>query len=140
MAKARLAEIDVEQRRAKIAASIYERGAYFAGDSLDVCIIDGDDMPTVFPDGACTCIAASHGVNCLCKLVADLVRSNYASLSVAPAVPDQLNDAVESSVEPVQPLKTANEIYQEETDKAVKQLEACLDFVKSGGMFYLFYM
>jgi hypothetical protein len=94
LAKAEDRGISVEDARSRVAMKLFQDKSYHE-DNGEIVVYDGEFVSTVLHGNRCTCVAASHGLTCLCQQIAIMVSevaTGSASDVVAPvdnAVPSE---------------------------------------------------
>jgi hypothetical protein len=68
---------DVQHMREILAKDLFERDHYTVDDN-DISVLD-EEVTTVIGGKKCTCIASSHGIRCICLMVAELVAQSDAA-------------------------------------------------------------
>lgn len=125
--------LDVEQMRRRVADDIIISQSY---EVVDDEVLVFQDIMTVVSGKRCTCIAASHGLYCVCRLVSDAVAkledaaaTNTLPLPVdddTPASPINVADDIPTAADPTERELTKNE------ETALKLLDCMSDYIRSG--------
>ena len=100
---ARMKELDIEHARMRHAEELFSGGLYAQyGD--EILIFDDDNYVNTVNGMNCTCIAASHGVRCACKMVVDLIMNDVPT---APEVIEEATAEMPCESVPIDPKRIA---------------------------------